>query len=66
MVSNTPALLTPEQTANKLNISEGTLSVWRCTGRYNLPYIKVGRAVRYKESDIEFFINGRTHEHTHS
>ncbi len=60
-----PELLTPEQTALKLNITEGTLSVWRCTGRYNLPFIKIGRAVRYKESDIELFINDRTHNNTH-
>lgn len=57
-------LLTPEQTALILNISEGTLSVWRCTGRYDLPFIKIGRAVRYKKSDIDLFINNRTHNHT--
>lgn len=66
MTINTPVLLTPEQTAVKLNIAEGTLSVWRCTGRYNLPYIKIGRAVRYKESDIDLFINNRTHIHTNN
>jgi len=52
-------LLTPEQTAERLGILAKTLDVWRCTQRYNLPYVKVGRLVRYRESDIEAFIESR-------
>lgn len=52
-------LLTPEEAAEILGISPGTLTVWRSTGRYNLPYVKVGRAVRYRPSDIDAFIEGR-------
>ena len=33
-----------------------TLAVWRCTGRFNLPFVKVGRAVRYRREDVEAFI----------
>ena len=40
-------LLTPAQMARLLGVSVGTLAVWRCTKRYPLPYIKVGRSVRY-------------------
>lgn len=29
-----------------------TLSVWRSTKRYNLPYIKIGSNVRYRFSDL--------------
>lgn len=32
-------LLTPEEVANILGVSVNTLNVWRCTKRYNLPYI---------------------------
>lgn len=53
-------LLTPEQAAEFLSTTPGTLSVWRCTRRYDLPYVKVGRAVRYRLSDLEAFIAART------
>ena len=36
-------LLDENQTAQFLNVSPGTLSVWRSTGRYQLPFLKVGR-----------------------
>lgn len=53
-------LLTPEQTAANLGVSEKTLNVWRCTGRVNLPYVKVGARVRYRSADVEAFIARRT------
>lgn len=52
-------LLTPDQVAERLGILPKTLDVWRCTQRYNLPYVKVGRLVRYREHDIEAFIESR-------
>lgn len=52
-------LLTPEQTSEMLGVTEHTLAVWRCTKRYNLRYIKVGRLVRYKRNDISAFIDSR-------
>lgn len=52
-------LLTPDETAERLGVLTKTLDVWRCTQRYNLPYVKVGRLVRYRESDIEAFIESR-------
>jgi len=42
-------------------ISPDTLSVWRCTGRYNLPFVKIGRLVRYRKSDLDKFLASRTH-----
>jgi len=51
-------LLTPTQTAETLGITIGTLAVWRCTARYHLPFVKIGRRVMYKASHIEAFING--------
>jgi excisionase family DNA binding protein len=52
-------LLTPEQTAEILGISSETLNVWRCTKRYPLPYVKVGRLVRYRMSDLNQFIESQ-------
>ena len=57
-------LITPEATANLLGLSLATLTIWRATGRYNLPYVKVGRLVRYKLSDVESFIERRSRQHT--
>lgn len=54
-------LLSPEEAATYLGIVENTLSVWRSTGRYNLPYIKVGRLVKYRIADLEEFLARNTH-----
>jgi hypothetical protein len=54
------ALVDEKITAEILGVTAGTLSVWRCTRRYDLPYVKVGRAVRYRMEDIQRFIEQRT------
>lgn len=59
-----PELLTPEQVALLLGIKRETLQIWRCVGRYDLPYVKIGGRVRYKSSDVENFIQSRTKNHT--
>jgi excisionase family DNA binding protein len=51
--------LTAEQAAEILGVSEQTLSVWRCTGRYALPYLKIGRLVRYRRCDLEAWLASR-------
>lgn len=53
-------LLTPDQAAARLGVAESTLGIWRCTGRYDLPYVKAGHRVRYKAADVESFIERRT------
>jgi len=55
-----PDRLTTKETANILGVTPETLSVWRCTKRYPLPYIKMGRLVYYRGSDIKKFIEDRT------
>lgn len=52
-------LLTPAQTAELLGVKEQTLTVWRCTKRYPLAYVKVGRSVMYREADVRQFIESR-------
>ena len=44
--------ISPEITGKFLSITPRTLSIWRCTGRYNLPYFKAGRMVRYRIPDV--------------
>lgn len=44
-----------------LGVKTETLSVWRSTGRYGLPYLKIGRLIKYRVSDLaEFLANSTT------
>lgn len=52
-------LLSPMEASLLLGVSVDTLSVWRCTGRYNLPFVKVGRLVRYRKSDLDTWLENR-------
>ncbi len=63
-ILNLDSLIDPDQTSDILGISPGTLQVWRSTGRYNLPYVKVGGRVMYRQVDVKTFIEKRMHNHT--
>lgn len=58
---STDPLLTPPEAAAYLGVSRDTLSVWRCVGRYNIQFVKVGRLVKYRKSALDAFIDRRTH-----
>lgn len=53
-------LLNTEQAAQYLGVTPDTLAVWRCTKRYGIPFVKIGRLVKYKLSDLDNFIQRRT------
>lgn len=53
-------LLTEAEAADYLSVEPQTLCAWRCTRRYNLRFIKVGRLVRYRFEDLEAFLAERT------
>ena len=53
-------LLTPSEAAEYIGVATNTLSVWRCTGRYNIPFIKSGRLVKYRKSALDAFLERRT------
>jgi excisionase family DNA binding protein len=55
-------LLTPAEVAERLGISTATLATWRCTKRYPLSYVKVGRLVRYRIADLDAFEISRLRE----
>ncbi len=46
-------LLNSRQAANYLGISVRTLEKWRFSKSQDLPYLKLGRTVRYSLSDLE-------------
>jgi excisionase family DNA binding protein len=52
--------VTRDQAAKFLGIKPNTLAVWACTKRYLLPFVKVGRLVRYRQSDLENFLTANT------
>jgi excisionase family DNA binding protein len=53
-------LLSRKEAAAYLGLTEQTLAVWKCTKRYDLPVVKIGRLVKYKKSDLDKFIEKRT------
>jgi excisionase family DNA binding protein len=53
-------LLSTHQASIYIGVSPGTLEVWRCTKRYQIPFIKVGRLVRYRKSELDNFLDQRT------
>ncbi len=52
-------LLDERAAAALLDVCPGTLSVWRSTGRYSLPFLKVGRKVRYRRADLASWLESR-------
>lgn len=55
-----PEMLTTLEAAAYLGVKPRTLSVWRCTHRYGLPAVKIGKGLRYRKSDLDKFIERRT------
>lgn len=53
-------LIAETQAAKILGVSPGTLSVWRSTGRYKIPFVKIGRLVRYQRETLQTWIQSRT------
>jgi hypothetical protein len=59
MSANQSPLLTPQQAAEFLNISESTLSTWRSRrgrvardGKPGPPFLRAGRSIRYDLSSL--------------
>lgn len=60
MAVSTNGMLTREQAAEFLGVSPGTLAHWACSGRFGLRYFRVGRSVRYRQSDLEAWLEKRS------
>lgn len=50
-------LLTPEQTAELLGVTTGTLANWRSKKSKKLSYVQLGGVIRYKQSQVQSFID---------
>lgn len=58
------SLLSRKEAAYILKVKPQTLAVWACTGRYDLPFIKVGSRVFYRREDLESFLRINTYSQT--
>lgn len=50
-------LATPEEAATLIKIQVATLQKWRSTGENNIPFVKIGRSVRYRVSDLKAYVD---------
>ncbi len=52
-----PQLLTPVRVSEITGLSLETLAQWR-SQRRGIPYLKIGRAVRYDPADVQNYLEG--------
>lgn len=59
--SSLTRLLSKQEAAGSLGVSEKTLDNWASSKAVDLPYVKVGRLRKYRECDLQDFINKNLH-----
>ena len=59
-VTNRRELVTTAEAAELLGTTAGTLTTWRCTRKIRVPFVRVGRNVRYRRQDLERFLEAVT------
>lgn len=52
-------LLTGKEVSELIKVSVETLNKWRSDKSVPLPYIKIGRLVRYRLADIEAYVESQ-------
>ena len=63
-VHATDPLIDRQAAADYLGVTKGTLEIWASTGRYELPYVKVGARAKYRRSELDKWIARRTNQGT--
>lgn len=56
-------VFTTRQAAKYLGLSISTLNKWRCYG-FGPKYLKLGRAVRYRQEELDRYLTGRLYQST--
>jgi excisionase family DNA binding protein len=56
-------MLRTEQAAKILDVTKSTLESWRCRGG-GPPFVRYGRAIRYREEDLDRFIESKVRSNT--
>jgi excisionase family DNA binding protein len=49
-------LMTPAEVAAMLRVNVQTLALWRCSGRSDLRFTRIGKSIRYRRADVLDFI----------
>lgn len=60
MITIEKQLLKEAEAAEFIDLKPQTLASWRCKGVNDLPFLKIGRAVRYRRTDLEAWMEQRT------
>ena len=50
-------LLSRKEAAEYLGVSPQTLAFWACRRTRELPFVKLGRRVKYRKSDLDAFVS---------
>lgn len=56
MINHNGKLKTEHEVATLLNIKVTTLRSWRTKGLKDLPFVRVGRCIRYDPGDVDDYI----------
>ena len=49
-------LMDTQDAAHYLGLADATLESDRCTGRIGIPFIRLGRRVKYRRTDLDEFL----------
>jgi excisionase family DNA binding protein len=55
--NNDKSIFTVSEAAEYLGLAMSTLNKWRCYHHEGPPYIKLGKAVRYRKKDLDAYIS---------
>jgi len=56
----TKELFSTREAAEYVGARPHTLETWRASGRYGIPFVKVGRLVKYRRADLDAWLQSRT------
>jgi hypothetical protein len=57
---DTDALIDTDGASTLLSVPSATLAKWRSTGEVRIPYVRLGRQIKYRTSDLKRFIETST------
>lgn len=52
--------LNTKQISEMLNVTEGTIAVWRSSNRHDIPYIKLGKKILYDPERIQEWLKSKS------
>lgn len=62
--TNRLRLLREQEVAELLDVPRATLATWRSRWSDRLPFIRLGRSIRYRPQDVEAYLAAQTRRST--